>query len=203
MLYRQQRRRSGIPMISLVGYTNTGKSTLLNTLSRAEVAAEDKLFATLDPTTRRLTLPDKSVVLLSDTVGFIRKLPPMVVTAFRATLEEITEADLLLHIVDLSSTSAAEQCRVVEDILKDMEIAEKPRVTVLNKIDLLLDSTKNWDEKEALAYLHQKDENVDENTVMVSAAKGWGLDKLLKTINQAVKRAARADSGQKAKIDAL
>jgi len=186
MLYRQQRRRSGIHMLSLVGYTNTGKSTLLNTLSRTGIAAEDKLFATLDPTTRRLVLPDKSVVLLSDTVGFIRKLPPTVVTALRATLEEITEADLLLHIVDLSSASAAEQCRVVEDILKDMDIAEKPRITVLNKIDLLLDDAKTWQKKEALAYLSQQGEKADENTVMISAAKGWGLDDLLKTINRAI-----------------
>jgi len=190
MLYRQQRRRSGMPMVSLVGYTNTGKSTLLNTISRAEVAAEDKLFATLDPTTRRLMLPDRSVVLLSDTVGFIRKLPPTVVTAFRATLEEINEADLLLHIVDLSSTSAAEQCRVVENILEDMGIAGKPRITVLNKIDLLLDNTKTWDEKEALAYLCQKCEKPDKNTVMVSAVKGWGLDNLLKMIGRLLKGVA-------------
>jgi len=203
MLYRQQRRRSGMPMVSLVGYTNTGKSTLLNTISRAEVAAEDKLFATLDPTTRRLMLPDRSVVLLSDTVGFIRKLPPTVVTAFRATLEEINEADLLLHIVDLSSTSAAEQCRVVENILEDMGIAGKPRITVLNKIDLLLDNTKTWDEKEALAYLCQKCEKPDKNTVMVSAVKGWGLDNLLKTINRTTSGLQKVDAGKTAEIDAL
>ena len=112
------------------------------------------------------------------------------VTAFRATLEEINEADLLLNIVDLSSTNASEQCRVVENILEDMGIAEKPRITVLNKIDLLLDNTKTWDEKEALAYLSQKGEKPGENTVMVSAIKGWGLDNLLETTGQLLKGAA-------------
>ncbi|GAI02990.1 unnamed protein product, partial [marine sediment metagenome] len=116
-LYRQQRRESGIPIVALVGYTNGGKSTLLNALSQADVFVEDKLFATLDPTTRRLTLPDKNVVLLTDTVGFIRKLPPTIVTAFRATLEELDEANILLHVVDLTSHNAPEQCQTVENIL--------------------------------------------------------------------------------------
>ncbi len=188
MLYRQQRKKSGIPIISLVGYTNTGKSTLLNTLSQAEVAVEDKLFATLDPTTRRLALPDKSVVLLSDTVGFIRKLPPTVITAFRATLEELAEATVLLHVVDLSSRNAAEQCQIVEGILDDLNLLNKPRITALNKIDLLLDNTKKWDEKEATAYLCHQTERSSENTVLISATKGWGLKNLLKIINQVIKK---------------
>ncbi len=185
-LYRQQRRQSGIPIVSLVGYTNTGKSTLLNTLSHSDVVVEDKLFATLDPTTKRLTLPDKGVVLLSDAVGFIRKLPPTVITAFRATLEELVEASILLHVVDLSSPNAAEQCQIVEDILVDLGIADKPRITALNKIDLLLDATKNWNEAEALNYLSQQGESSGENTVLISAAKGWGLKNLLKSINRVV-----------------
>ena len=142
LLYRQKRQKSGIPIVALVGYTNAGKSTLLNALSQADVFVEDKLFATLDPTTRRLTLPDKSVVLITDTVGFIRKLPPTIVTAFRATLEELTEASMLLHVVDLSSHNAAEQCQIVEDILADLNLMDKPRITALNKIDLLLDDSQ-------------------------------------------------------------
>ena len=187
-LYRRQRQKSGTAIVALVGYTNTGKSTLLNSLSRAGVFVEDKLFATLDPTTRRLTLPDKSNVLLSDTVGFIRKLPPMVISAFRATLEELSEADLLLHVVDLSAGNAAEQCQVVEEILADLNLSDKPMVTALNKIDLLLDKEKSWDEKKATAYLSRRTGPASENTVLISAVKGWGLEKLRKTINRAVRK---------------
>lgn len=186
MLYRQQRRKSGIPIVALVGYTNSGKSTLLNALSKAGVLAEDKLFATLDPTTRRITLPDKTSVLISDTVGFIRKLPPTLVSAFRATLEELTEATVLLHVVDFSSGSAAEQCEVVEQVLKDLEISDKPVVTVLNKIDLLLDESKKWTEEEALEFFENQENKNQENTVIISAEKGWGLKNLLEMVNQVV-----------------
>ncbi len=183
-LYRQQRRESGIPIVALVGYTNAGKSTLLNALSRADVFVEDKLFATLDPTTRRLTLPDKNVVLLTDTVGFIRKLPPTIVTAFRATLEELSEANILLHVVDLTSHNAPEQCQTVEDILTDLNLMDKPRITALNKIDLLLDNGKIWDEKSAINYLSDRDDISNKNTVLISAEKRWGLSGLLELINQ-------------------
>jgi GTP-binding protein HflX len=186
MLYRQQRRKSGIPIVALVGYTNSGKSTLLNALSKAGVLAEDKLFATLDPTTRRITLPDKTSVLISDTVGFIRKLPPTLVSAFRATLEELTEATVLLHVVDFSSGSAAEQCEVVEQVLKDLEISDKPVVTVLNKIDLLLDENKKWTEEEALEFFENQENKKQENTVIISAEKGWGLKNLLEMVNQVI-----------------
>jgi len=186
-LYRQQRRKSGIPVVALVGYTNAGKSTLLNALSHADVFVEDKLFATLDPTTRRLTLPDKTVILLTDTVGFIRKLPPTIVTAFKATLEELDEASLLLHIVDLTSHNALEQCQTVEDILADLKLSEKPRITVLNKIDSLLDESRHWDEKSALDFLSGQTE-ADENTVLVSAEKGWGLKTLLELIGRVLSR---------------
>ena len=190
MLYRQKRKRSGIPIVAIVGYTNAGKSTLLNALSRADVFIEDKLFATLDPTTRRLTLPDKSAVLLTDTVGFIRKLPPTIVTAFRATLEELSEADVLLHIVDLTSHSAPEQCQTVEEILADLNLTDKPRITALNKVDLLLSSDRDWDEEAAANYLSDRCGAVDENTVLISAVKKWGLAKLLKVISRVLTKTA-------------
>lgn len=190
LLYRQRRQKSGVPIVALVGYTNAGKSTLLNALSRADVLTEDKLFATLDPTTRRLTLPDKSVVLITDTVGFIRKLPPAIVTAFRATLEELTEASILLHVVDLSSPDAAEQCQVVEDILTDLNLKDKPRITALNKIDRLLDKNRRWSEAEAISYLADQPfgGGVSQNTVLISASKKWGFGKLLELISQTLPR---------------
>jgi len=184
MLYREKRRKSGIPIVALVGYTNAGKSTIFNALSRADVLARDELFSTLDPTTRRLTLPDKRVVLLTDTVGFIKKLPPTIVTAFRATLEELSQASLLIHVVDLTSPHAAEQCDIVEDILVDLNLAAKPRITALNKIDLLLNSNQRWDEEKALDYVAGRCEAIEPNTVVVSATKKWGLGKLLELISQ-------------------
>ncbi len=182
-LYRQKRRKSGIPIIALVGYTNAGKSTLLNAFSHADVFVEDKLFATLDPTTRRLTLPDKRAVLITDTVGFIRKLPPTIITAFRATLEELAEASLLLHIVDLTCHNASEQCQTVEDILRDLNLMDKPRITALNKIDLLLDNDKTWNEEAAINYLSDQTNVANKNTVLISSTRGWGLSKLLEVIS--------------------
>ena len=184
-LYRQKRQKSRIPVVAIVGYTNGGKSTLLNALSDAHIFVEDKPFATLDPTTRRLTLPDNSAVLVTDTVGFIQKLPPVIISAFRATLEELSEASLLVHVVDLTSRKAAEQCQTVEDILTDLNLGDKPRVTALNKIDLLLDKSRHWDEESALDYLSCRDDDlVDEKAVLISAAKKWGLTRLLEKISQ-------------------
>jgi GTPase len=183
-LYRQRRQKSGIPIIALVGYTNAGKSTLLNALSRANVASENKVFTTLDPTTRRIMLPDGHIALLSDTVGFIRKLPPNIIKAFRATLEELEEADLLLNIIDFSSPYAAEENHAVENILKDMGLQEKPRITALNKIDAAPGMDKNWTEQEAMKYLLNNQTDVDENMFFVSATKKWGLTILLTHISQ-------------------
>ena len=135
---REGRQRSHWPLASIVGYTNAGKSTLLNTLTGAGVLAEDKLFATLDPTTRRLHLPDNQNVLISDTVGFIRKLPHRLVDAFKATLEEVVHADLLLHVVDLSHPNAEDQILAVNQVLEEIGAQQKPTLMVLNKVDKLL-----------------------------------------------------------------
>jgi len=185
-LYRQKRQRSGIPVVSLVGYTNSGKSTVLNALTHADVIARDEPFSTLDPTTRRLLLPDGTVTLLTDTVGFIRKLPPAIVTAFRATLEELQAASLLVHIVDLSSPEALEQSQTVENILGDLELRDKPRITALNKIDLLLSPDQEWAETSALDYFYRQQPPA-ENTVLISATRKWGLSRLLELINQKLK----------------
>ncbi len=176
-LYRSQRRQAGIPVIALVGYTNAGKSTLLNALTRAGTLVEDKLFATLDPITRRITLPDGRKALLSDTVGFIRKLPPSLVSAFRATLEELNDATLLAHVVDLSSPWAAEQYQTVEEILADLGVGDKPRITALNKADLLIGRETSPSPGDYLKLLPEQAGG--HNSLMISAVTGMGLDRLV------------------------
>jgi len=143
---RAGRQRNQWPLASIVGYTNAGKSTLLNTLTGSDVVAVDKLFATLDPTTRRLRLPTNQNVLLSDTVGFIRKLPHQLVEAFKATLEEVVEADLLLHVVDITHPQAEEQILAVNAVLEEIDAGGKPTLLVFNKVDRLSspDSVKQW-----------------------------------------------------------
>jgi GTP-binding protein HflX len=125
-----------VSVVALVGYTNAGKSTLLNAISGADVLMADQLFATLDPTTRRVSLPDGGVVLFTDTVGFIQKLPPTLVASFRATLEEIGEADVLLHVIDAAHPHALEQADTVDDTLAELDVERIPRLVVLNKCDL-------------------------------------------------------------------
>lgn len=166
--YRAQRRRSPIPIIALVGYTNAGKSTLLNKLSNAEVYVADQLFATLDPTTRRVELPGGHVALFTDTVGFIQKLPTQLIAAFRATLEEISEADLLIHVVDITHPNALEQWRAVKETLEEIEADEIPVITALNKIDQLPDPDA------ALSALTPYSD-----AVPISALTGKGLNNLL------------------------
>lgn len=138
-LLRKDRRDEPLPLVSLVGYTNAGKSTLLRTLTGADILVEDKLFATLDPTTRRVRLPNNDIVLLTDTVGFIQSLPHHLVAAFRATLEEVQEADLLLHVVDVSHPNCEGQIRAVESVLESLKSLNKPVIMVFNKMDLLQD----------------------------------------------------------------
>jgi len=167
--HREQRRRGGVPTIALVGYTNAGKSTLLHALSGADIYIADQLFATLDPTTRRVELPGGALVLLTDTVGFIQKLPTTVVAAFRATLEEVVEADLLIHVIDASHPHALEQARAVYATLKEIGAAEVPLINVLNKVDRLSDPVA------AAATLADLPDSV-----ALSALTGQGLD-ILKT----------------------
>ncbi|MEA3338057.1 MAG: GTPase HflX [Chloroflexota bacterium] len=184
--HRQRRRSASLNTVSLVGYTNAGKSTLINTLTRvaspqgdgAGVLAEDILFATLDPTTRRIALPSGRETLVSDTVGFIQKLPTTLVAAFRATLEEIAESDLLLHIVDITHPNALQQALTVGEVLRDIGITDKPLITALNKIDLLRDPD---DVRESLG-----DQFPD--AIPISAAAGWGMEELLERIEQVLNR---------------
>jgi GTP-binding protein HflX len=172
-LHRQQRRKGGASVAALVGYTNAGKSTLLNSLSGANVLVADQLFATLDPTTRRVTLPNGATVLLTDTVGFIQKLPTDLVAAFRATLEEITEADLIVHVVDITHSHVLNQVRAVEETLAELDVTGKPLVTALNKIDRLANAEA----------IHNQLQEFP-NSVAISALTGQGLDDLLALIAQ-------------------
>jgi GTP-binding protein HflX len=182
-LYRQRRKKSGIPVVSLVGYTNSGKSTLLNALARSDVLAKNELFSTLDPTTRKLHIGDKGSILLTDTVGFIRKLPHTLIAAFKATLEELSEADLLIHVVDLTASNAGEQYDTVEDILKDLKLQDKPHITALNKIDALLPAEGKWDETKAMIYYITQSGEPEKDAVLISATKKWGFKKLVELIN--------------------
>jgi GTP-binding protein HflX len=169
--------------VALVGYTNAGKSTLLNALTGSDVLSEDKLFATLDPTTRRAQLPSGRQALLTDTVGFINNLPTFLVAAFRATLEEINEANVLIHVVDITHANAAEQTETVNKVLEELGADGKPTVVALNKIDLVAgDGAPDLDEiKRTLKLPH--------DVVAISAAKGLGLRDLL----AAVERLLEAD----------
>lgn len=169
--YRKQRKLAGVPVVALVGYTNAGKSTLLNALTDANVLTANQLFATLDPTTRKVNLPSGNEVLFSDTVGFIQKLPTNLVAAFRATLEEIAESDLLLHVVDVTHPNAVEQATIVSQTLKELGASEPPLLVALNKIDRL---SQPEEITEQIAQYP--------NSIAVSARNGYGLEGLLARI---------------------
>ncbi len=174
---RTGRRRAELETAAIVGYTNAGKSTLLNALTGARVHAEHRLFATLDPTTRRVDLPTGRGLLLTDTVGFIQKLPTDLVAAFRATLEEVTEADVILQVLDLSSPAVAEQAETVEKVLAELGAADKPRLVALNKVDLLGPAAR----RRAVAALSAR----YPGAVAISATNKLGLPNLLEAIDAA------------------
>jgi GTP-binding protein HflX len=171
--YRAQRKRSRVPTVALVGYTNTGKSTLLNILSKANVYVADQLFATLDPTTRRVELPGNDKALITDTVGFIQKLPTSLIAAFHATLEEISDADMLLHVVDISHPNALNQFQSVQETLEEIDAGHIPMVTALNKMDLL---NRPDQAREVL-------KNFPKSTA-ISAVSGAGIPDLLQLIRE-------------------
>ena len=171
--HRERRKKSAIPTVALVGYTNAGKSTLLNFLSDADVYVADELFATLDPTTRRVPSSKGHPLLFTDTVGFIQKLPTGLIAAFRATLEEIHEADLLLHVVDITHTNATSQAEVVQATLEEIQVSGIPMITALNKIDLLPDHEYAFDQVDSF-----------ERAVPISALTGEGVDTLLSVIER-------------------
>jgi GTP-binding protein HflX len=172
-LHRRQRKRQAVPVVAIVGYTNAGKSTLLNALSGAHVLVEDKLFATLDPTTRRVTMPTGREVLFSDTVGFIQKLPTDLVAAFRATLEEINEADLILHVLDITHPNVCEQSETVMDTLADLQAIDRPLLVALNKVDRLPDPAvvEEWMQEFP-------------SSLPISAARQTGMDALLERVEE-------------------
>lgn len=171
---REQRGKNGIPVVAIVGYTNAGKSTLLNTLTGAGVLEEDKLFATLDPTTRNLKLPSKQEILLTDTVGFIRKLPHHLIEAFRSTLEEAKYADIILHVVDASNPQVDEQMHIVYETLQNLEVTNKPIITAFNKQDQVCGESI------------QRDFHAD-HVVRISAKHGNGLEELKAVIEQVLR----------------
>ncbi len=173
---RAQRDRSGLPKIAVVGYTNAGKSTLLNLLTGSDVLTEDKLFATLDPTTRKLQLPCGETVLLTDTVGFIRKLPHHLVEAFKSTLDEVTYADALLIVSDITDPEVGEHLEVTEGIIEDLHASDKPRIYVYNKSDKI----------DGASYAVPR-----EKTVIVSAKENKGIDKLLSIIEDVIHEGKR------------
>ena len=193
-LYRRRREREGVAIIALVGYTNAGKSTLMRALTKdGDVFVQDQLFATLDPLTRKVYLDGAHPALLTDTVGFIQKLPTQLVAAFRATLEELTDATMLLHVVDITHPDAAHQSQTVEDTLRALKLDGKPRITVLNKVDQLPDA--DGKPVKSLAELGSFQDSLTDNipdAVLISAEQRWGIDLLKARLIESLDRQAVA-----------
>ena len=187
-IYRKRRKIHGLSIVSLVGYTNAGKSTLFNKLTGSSVRVENKLFSTLDPVTRKIRLPNGTNILITDTVGFIQKLPTSVVAAFKATLEEIHESDMILHVIELPNPNAESQVVVVEKILEELDLQNKPRILVLNKIDLMKSVREKMNENDL-----SKSDAAKYNAVFTSATTGEGLDNLTEKIYKSL----RGDSDHK------
>jgi len=186
-LQRRRRRRRGMPVIAIVGYTNAGKSSLLNRLSGADVLVQDMLFATLDPTTRRVNLPSGKEVLFTDTVGFIQKLPTQLVASFRATLEEVHEADILLHVADIADKNLREKIEAAEEVLAQIDADGKPTVVALNKIDLIDPGTELAPQgnrfamrRDTVAELRDRYDRV----IAISAQQGVGIEDLLQAVEE-------------------
>jgi GTPase len=173
-LYRDKRKQTRVPVVALVGYTNAGKSTLLNRLADSDVIARDELFATLDPTTRRVPLPGSQTILMTDTVGFINNLPTQLIAAFRATLEEVLEASLLVHVLDVTHPNAFQQAQTVHSIIEDLGADELPMITALNKVDRLGEDVSPEQLKQ--------DMGLSSNYVPISAHQGIGVDLLTSQI---------------------
>ena len=180
--YRSRRFRNGIPVISLLGYTNAGKSSLLNAISNARVLSRDQLFSTLDPVTRKVRLPSGKFALFTDTVGFIQKLPPTLIAAFRATLEEVQESNILLHVIDISHPNAGEQVEVVEEIIDGLDISEKPRILGMNKADLLAPEVSR-------SFIEDLGSS---RAVLTSAVSGLGLEELLIAVEETINNLSKS-----------
>ena len=174
-MHRETRKQSGLPTIALVGYTNAGKSALMNTLTRQKALSKNQLFSTLDPLSRRFMLPNNQPAILTDTVGFIHKLPTFLIAAFRATLEGLNDATVILHVADVSNMLAESQISIVNELLHHLSVNDKPTIIVLNKLDLV---TKDIDH---LQYLLKTNIN-SQNTVLVSAKTGEGINDLVERI---------------------
>lgn len=193
-LYRRQRRRNQLPVAALVGYTNAGKSTLMRALSGANVVAANRLFATLDPVTRRVALPGGDIILVSDTVGFIQKLPTELVAAFRATLEELGDANMLLHVVDISHPHAAEQAEIAARTLDTVGAGDRRRVLALNKVDRVLPADDHAARATIAAQMRELDPGA-EAAIALSAIKEWGVDDLKCLLEQLLSPAGIGQAG--------
>lgn len=196
--YRSNRKAVGMPVVSLVGYTNAGKSTLLNALTGAGVLSEDKLFSTLDPITRRLRLPSGANVLLTDTVGFIQKLPTTLVAAFRATLEELHDAAVILQVMDISHRNAVEQACIVNKILQDLGVSSKPRLLAFNKVDRLSEQSPNpYTEAAILSSLKL---DCIHKSIWISAVQRRGLDELTTAVEKLLVQSSVQEENKRVRL---